>query len=151
MYLSMKVQTISSGPLSILGHPLPTVHSGHEVILSSETQFLSHNLLYSLVGVHQRRFSDFQRRMPQFCVETFTHQLLGFGASICFCLQCSFLIHLFVIISSQTVQLLLESFQASVNQQQTMLGTKWGFLTFGALLIHHITDPANKQVILLHF
>ena len=56
-----------------------------------------------------------------------------------------------MIISSQTVQLLLESFQASVNQQQTMLGTMWGFLMFGPLLIHHTTDPANKQVILVHF
>ena len=56
-----------------------------------------------------------------------------------------------MIISSQAVQLLLESFQASVNQQQTMLGTMWGFLGFRALLIHHTTDPANKQVILLHF
>ena len=92
-----------------------------------------------------------QRKMPKFCVETFEHQLWGFGASICFCLQCSFLIHLFVIIFSQTVQLLLQSFQASVNQQQTKLGTMWGFLTFRALLIHHTTDPANKQVILLHF
>ena len=32
-----------------------------------------------------------------------------------------------------------------------MLGTMWGYLRFGALLIHHTTDPANKQVILLHF
>ena len=47
-----------------------------------------------------------------------------------------------MIISSQTVQLLLESSQASVNQQQTMLGTMLG---------HHTTDPANKQVILLYF
>ena len=61
------------------------------------------------------------------------------------------LINLFEIIFSQPVQLLLESFQASVNQQQTMLGMKWGFLRFGELLIHHTTDPANKQVILLHF
>ena len=44
MYLSMKAQTISSGSLSILGHLLPTASSGHEVILSSGTQFLSHNL-----------------------------------------------------------------------------------------------------------
>ena len=51
MYLSMKAQTASSGSLSILGHLLPTVSSGHEVILSSETQLLSHNMLYGLVGV----------------------------------------------------------------------------------------------------
>ena len=89
--------------------------------------------------------------MSQLYVETFIHQLWGFGTNICFCLQCSFLIHLFVIISSQTVQLLLESSQASVNQQQTMLGTIWGYLSFRALLVHHTTDLANKQVILLHF
>ena len=88
--------------------------------------------------------------MPQFCVETFEHLLWSLSASIGFCLQCSFLIHLFVIISSQTVQLLLESFQASVNHQQTMLGTMWGFLTFKALLIHHTTDPADKQAIILY-
>ena len=84
--------------------------------------------------------------MPQFCVETFAHQLWGFVASICFCRQCSFLINLFVIIFSQTVQLMLESF----HQQQTMLGTMWGYLRFRALLIHHTTDPTNKQVIHLH-
>ena len=92
-----------------------------------------------------------QRRMPQLYVETFVHQLWGFGTNIYFCLQCSFSVHLFVIISSQTVQLLFESSQASVNQQQTMLGTTWGYLRFGALLVHHTTDLANKQVILLHF
>ena len=32
-----------------------------------------------------------------------------------------------------------------------MLGAMWGYLRFGALLIHHTTDPANKQAILLHF
>ena len=89
--------------------------------------------------------------MPQLYVETFIQQLLGFGASICFCLQCSFSVHLFVISSFQTVQLLLESSQASVNQQQTMLGTMWGYLRFGALQVHHTTDLANKQVIILHF
>ena len=61
------------------------------------------------------------------------------------------LVHLFVIISSQTVQLLLESSQASVNQQQTMSETMWEYLRFGALLIHHVTDPANKQAIILLF
>ena len=35
-----------------LGHPLSTASNGHEVILSSEIQFLSHNLLYGLVGVY---------------------------------------------------------------------------------------------------
>ena len=89
--------------------------------------------------------------MPQLYVETSAHQLWGFGTSICFCLQCSFSVHLFVIIFSQTVQLLFESSQASVNQQQTMLGTIWGYLRFRALLVHRTTDPANKQVILLHF
>ena len=47
--------------------------------------------------------------------------------------------------------ILLESCQASVNQQKTMLGTMWGYLRFGALLVHHTTDPTNNQVILLHF
>ena len=56
-----------------------------------------------------------------------------------------------MIISSHTVQLLLESSQASVNQQQTMLGTMWGYLRFGTLLVHHTTDPANQQVILIFF
>ena len=56
-----------------------------------------------------------------------------------------------MIISSQTVWLLLESSQAIVNQQQTMLGTTWGYLKFRALLIHHTTDPANKHMIILHF
>ena len=27
----------------------------------------------------------------------------------------------------------------------------WGYLWFGALLVHHTTDLSNKQVILLHF
>ena len=57
-------------------------------------------------------------------------------------------VHFFALISSQTVQLLLESSQASVNQQQTMLRTMWEYLTFIALLVHHIIDLANKQVIL---
>ena len=69
--------------------------------------------------------------MPQLYVETFVHQLRGY--------------------SSQTVQLLFESFQASVNQQQTMLGTTLGYLRLGALLEHHTADLANKQAILLHF
>ena len=56
-----------------------------------------------------------------------------------------------MIISSQTVQLLLESSVASVNQQQTMLGTMWGYSRFGTLLEHHTTDPANKQAIPLYF
>ena len=43
------------------------------------------------------------------------------------------------------VQLLLESSQTSVNQQQTMLRTMWGYI------VHHITELANKQVILWHF
>ena len=89
-----KHKQYTSGSLSIFGHPLPTASSGHEVFLSSETQFLSHNLWYSLVSVHH--WVGIQRRMPQFCVETFVHQLWGFGTSICCCLQCSFLIHLFV-------------------------------------------------------
>ena len=141
MYLSMKAQTKSSGSLSILDHLLSTASNGHEVILSSGTWFLSHNLLYSLVGVHH--WEGIQRRMPQLYVETFVHQLWGFGSCICFCLQCSFSGHLFVIVSSQTVQLLLESSQASVNQQQTMLGTIWGDLRFEALPVHHTTDLAN--------
>ena len=52
MYLSMKAQTTSSGSLSILGHLLPKASNGYEVILSSGTPFLSHNLLYGLVGVY---------------------------------------------------------------------------------------------------
>ena len=146
MYWSIKAKTTSSRSLSILEHLLPTASNGHEVIFSSGTLFLSHNLLYGLVGMYH--WECIQRRMPQLYVETFTHQLWGFGISICFCLQCSFSVHLFVIISSQTVQLLLESSQASISQQQTMLGTIWGYFRFGALLVHHITDLANKQVIL---
>ena len=46
IYLSMKAQTTSSGCLSVLEHLLPTASNGHEVILSSGTLFLSHNLLY---------------------------------------------------------------------------------------------------------
>ena len=60
-------------------------------------------------------------------------------------------VHLFVLMSSQTVQLLPESSQARVNQQLTMLRTIWEYLTFIALLVHHIIDLANKQVILWHF
>ena len=60
-------------------------------------------------------------------------------------------VYLFVLISSQTVELLLESSQTSVNQQQTMLRTMWEYLTFIALLVHHIIDLANKQLILWHF
>ena len=51
MYLSIKAQPTSSGSLPIFGASLPTVHNGHEVILSSGTQFLSHNLLYGLVVI----------------------------------------------------------------------------------------------------
>ena len=115
------------------------------MILSSEIHFLSHNLLYSLVGVYH--LEGIESRMPQVYVGTSVHQLWSFGISICFCLQCSFSVHLFVLISSYTVQLLLESSQVSVNQQQTMFRTMWEYLTFIALLVHHITDLANKQVI----
>ena len=132
-----------------LEHLWPTASNGHEVILSSGIQFLLHNLWYDLVDVYH--LAGIQRRMPQVYVETSIHQLWGFGISIWICLQCSFLIHLFVLISSQTVQLQLESSQASVNQQQTMLRTMWGYLTYIALLVHHTIGLANKQVILWHF
>ena len=87
-----------------------------------------------------------QRRMPQVYVETSVYQLWGFGISICFLSAMLILVHLLVFISSQTAQLLLESSQASVNQQQTMLRTIWGYLIFIELLVHHTIDLANMQI-----
>ena len=132
-----------------LEHLWPTASNGHEVILPSWIQFLLHNLWYDLVDVYH--LVGIERRMPQVYVETSINQLWGFGIGMCFCLQCSFWVHLFVLISSHTVQLQLESSQASVNQLQTMIRTMWGYLTFIALLVHHTIGLANKQMILWHF
>ena len=74
----------SSGSLSILEHLWPTASNVHEAILSSEIQFLSHNLWYGLVGVYH--LVDIQRRMLQVCVGTCVHMLWDFGISMCFCL-----------------------------------------------------------------
>ena len=51
-------------------------------ILSSGIQFLSHNLLYSPVGVYH--LEGIQRRMPQVYVKTFIHHLLGYYLCIHF-------------------------------------------------------------------
>ena len=142
MYLSMKAQTTSSGSLSIFGASF--THSkqwawGDPLILNSI--FITQSVIWPSGCASLSRYSE--KNALILCWNIWT-PVMGFWHKY-------LLLSVFVIISSQTVQLLLESFQVSVNQQQTMLGTMWGYLRFGALLIHHTTDPANKLVILLHF
>ena len=82
--------------------------------------------------------------MPQLYVEAFCTPVMGFWHKYLLLSAMLIFSTSFLLISAQTVQLLLESSQASVNQQQTMLRTMWECLRFAALLVHHTTDLANK-------